>query len=548
MPERAVRPSRANQCRLLSLGICLILGLMSLSLAGESTTVRRALDNVPPRPAREFRGAWIATVANLDWPSRPGLATAVQKSELVAIIEKAAQLRLNVLIFQVRSGADAMYSSPIEPWSEFLSGQMGTAPDPPYDPLAFAIEEAHRRGLELHAWFNPFRVRSPVFKSGAATNHLTRTRPEWVRNYGSQIWLDPGLSAVRDHATRVVLDVVQRYDIDGVHLDDYFYPYPERNTAGQLLEFPDDISWQRYRAGGGKLVRADWRRKNIDDFIEALNRRIKLEKRWVKLGISPFGIWRLGAPAGVRRGLDAYEYLYADSRKWLAQGWADYFAPQLYWSIESPDQSYKTLVEWWSSQNTRSRLVCPGNDLTKVGSAWPSSEILKQVRLTRKQRGATGNVFWNISSLIRNPDRLADSILRELYTEPALVPAASWLTDGFPDKPKLTLDSPGNSKAGKVTWGNAGPRPVRLWVCQVQRGGKWSTELLPKDRTTLPLPDPKSPQYPDAVAVTAIDRYGGASPTAVVYPKPIQLPPLESRKGDAETNAPAKPSAQLKRD
>ena len=228
---------------------------------------------------------------------------------------------------------------------------MGKAPEPFYDPLTFAVDQAHRRGLELHARFNPFRVRPPILKGGPAPNYIPRVHPEWICHYGSQLWLDPGLKAVRDYATQIILDVVKRYDIDGVHRDDYFYPYPEKKWTGQLLDFPDDGSWQGYLAHGGRLSRPDWRRKNVDDFVENLNHRIKAEKRWVKLGISPFGIWKLGSPPQVTKGLDAYEHLYADSRRWLTSGWVDYFVPQLYWGMDNADLSFSALLPWWANQN-----------------------------------------------------------------------------------------------------------------------------------------------------------------------------------------------------
>ena len=215
--------------------------------------------SVAPPPPREFRGAWIATVANIDWPSKPGLSTADQKIEFLNLLDRAAQLKFNAVFFQVRTVCDAFYASPTEPWSEYLTGRQGQAPFPFYDPLAFAIAEAHKRGLELHAWFNPFRAGHPESKSPPASNHITRTHPEFVWHYGSQTWLDPGEPAAQARALAVVLDVVKRYDVDGIVLDDYFYPYPETNSAGKTMDFPDTASWQKYGATSG-LNRDDWRR------------------------------------------------------------------------------------------------------------------------------------------------------------------------------------------------------------------------------------------------------------------------------------------------
>ncbi|MDP9348286.1 MAG: family 10 glycosylhydrolase, partial [Gemmatimonadota bacterium] len=283
---------------------------------------------------------WVASVANIDWPSRPGLSVAQQQAELLLILDRCAALRMNAVVLQVRPAADALYRSPHEPWSEYLTGEQGR--DPGYDPLEFAIAEAHRRGLELHAWFNPYRARHPSARAPNAPGHVSRTRPEWVKSYGRNLWMDPGEPAVQDQTVRVILDVVRRYDVDGVHLDDYFYPYPENDPATrQPLPFPDSASYARYQAAGGRLGRDDWRRSNVDGLVQRLHREIRSAKPWVRFGISPFSIWRAGFPAGVR-GFDPYEQLYADSRKWLVNGWVDYFAPQLYQPIGHTAQGYPT--------------------------------------------------------------------------------------------------------------------------------------------------------------------------------------------------------------
>jgi uncharacterized lipoprotein YddW (UPF0748 family) len=473
---------------------------------------------VPPRPLREFRGAWIATVANLDWPSRPGLSSDQQKAELLAIFDRAVQLKLNVLVLQVRPACDTFYASPFEPWSEFLSGQNGKAPEPFYDPLSFAVEEAHRRGLELHAWFNPFRVRLPNAKSGTAPNHITRAHPDWVRNYGSQLWLDPGIKAVREYCLGVILDVVKRYDIDGVHLDDYFYPYPEKCANGDLLDFPDEPNWRAYATTGGRLTRGDWRRRNIDVFIEALYKRVKAEKRWVKLGVSPFGIWRPGFPKQIK-GFDAYEHLYADSRKWLAEGWLDYCTPQLYWDVAGSDHSYPILLSWWVGQNAKARHLWPGNDLTKVGGQWTRNEITKQILLTRHQSGASGNLLWNISSLIRDNGDVAGALSRELYTQAALVPASPWLDETPPAKPRINVEHDKEGKPAKAAWSNTGMEHVWLWVYQTRARGKWTSIILPGQNHASKLPPYKSSGFPDLIAVTAIDRCGRAGTPALVKPE-----------------------------
>ena len=258
---------------------------------------------IPPEPTREFRAAWVATVGNIDWPSQKTLSSQDQKAELLAILNRAAELKLNAIIFQVRPACDALYASRIEPWSEYLTGTMGKAPEPFYDPLTFAIEEAHKRGLELHAWFNPYRARLLAAKSPAASSHISKTKPQLVRHYGEYLWLDPGEKDVQDYSHSVVMDVVKRYDVDGIHFDDYFYPYKVRSSSGGDLDFPDDASWQRYGARG-KLSRDDWRRQNVNVFIERVYKSIKSAKPWVKFGVSPFGIWRPKYPPqiqGLRR-------------------------------------------------------------------------------------------------------------------------------------------------------------------------------------------------------------------------------------------------------
>ena len=268
-------------------------------------------------PVGEFRAAWVATVTNMDWPSKPGLSAAIQKREAIELLDRAVALKLNAVIFQVRPHCDAFYRSQLEPWSCYLSGVQGRSPG--YDPLQFWITEAHKRGLELHAWFNPFRLRHPAMKGDYSEKSIFKRRPHW----GYQLkkgyaWLDPGRKEVRDFSTEVIMDVVNRYDIDGVHLDDYFYPYPEFTQNG----FPDSKTYSLYRRNGGTLPQADWRRENINTFVRNLYFNIKKSGKNIRFGISPFGIWRPNHPRGIK-GLDAYEAIYADSKKWLQEGWVD---------------------------------------------------------------------------------------------------------------------------------------------------------------------------------------------------------------------------------
>jgi uncharacterized lipoprotein YddW (UPF0748 family) len=482
----------------------------------------------PPQPPREFRGAWITEVAiNPDWPSEPGLSVPEQKAELISLLDRASQLKLNAVVFQVRASCDAMYASPIEPWSEYLTGTQGKAPEPLYDPLAFAIAEAHKRGLELHAWINPFRASRKQSKSPIALNHISHTHPELVRKYGGQLWLDPGEPAVRDHVLRVVMDIVQRYDVDGVQFDDYFYPYPEKNMAGYESDFPDDASWKKYGAHSG-LTRDDWRRHNINQFVQNVYQSIKALKPWVKFGISPFGIWRPGSPRQIQ-GLDAYAKLYADSRLWLAKGWLDYCAPQLYWPIDESPQSFPVLLNWWARQNMKGRHYWPGLNAANVGEKWQPEEIARQIKLIRAQRGAGGEIYYHLRNLTDNP-ALAD-IVRAEYPQSALVPASPWLNSIPPDKPKLTVTT-GENSGVNVHWETSG-EPAWLWVLQFRgTDNAWTTQILPANQTNHFLKNPA----PDVISIRAAGRTGNLSAPAVLSRQ--KLPPVLHEQGGMGLNWP----------
>lgn len=460
----------------------------------------------PPDPEREFRGVWVATVANINWPSKPGLSVSAQKAELLDILETAKANNLNAILFQVRPACDALYKSDLEPWSEYLTGTMGQAPDPLYDPLEFALKAAHRRGLELHAWFNPFRALHRSAKSPVSTNHISKTRPDLVHRYGGYLWLDPGEPAAREHSLQVILDVVRRYDIDGVHFDDYFYPYPEKDVRGGSIPFPDSASWQKY---GKSLARAAWRRKNVDEFVQQVQKAVHAEKPWVQFGISPFGIWRPGEPKQIR-GLDAYNSLYADARKWLRQGWVDYMVPQLYWPIDSQGQSFPVLMEWWADQNLKQRHLWIGLNTVAVGDPWPITEILDQVKLTR-QFGLDGQVHYNIGEFQSNP-AFAREIKAACYSQPALPPRSSWLDSTAPPRPKLHLNEGDGIRA---SWSPGEGEPVARWILQVESDGRWKTNLLPAQARDFDL----TGSAPTAVSLRAVDRCGNLSEPATVLVK-----------------------------
>ncbi len=419
-----------------------------------------ALNDAPKAP-REFRAVWVATVDNIDWPTKRSLTTDQQKAELVRIFDRVAELNMNAVILQVRPSCDALYESKIEPWSEYLTGKQGQAPNPYYDPLQFAIDEAHKRGLELHAWFNPYRSKHPAAKGELAPNHIRITHPHLAKIYGRYFWLDPGEPQVQKRSLEVMLDVVKRYDLDGVHIDDYFYPYAEKDAQGKAIPFPDDDSYAKYGRG---LSKSDWRRKNVDDFVERLYKGIKQTKRHVKFGISPFGVYRPGIPEGIKAGIDQYEDLSADALKWFRNGWCDYFTPQLYWPIKQAPQSYPVLLKWWASQNPKGRHLWPGNYTGRVrpdGGNWPPQEILDQIEITRQTKGSTGNVHFSMKVFMENAQSLNDLLKQGPYKEKALVPASPWLGE--------------RKESGEIA--EARWRAYYRWV-----GGKWVLAQVRRDK------------------------------------------------------------------
>ena len=434
----------------------LILAVLALSVAAT-----HAADSPPPIP-REFRAAWVATVANIDWPSKPGLDAETQKAELLKLFDELKALNFNAVVLQVRPMCDAFYQSDLEPWSEFLTGTSGKSPG--YDPLTFAVTQAHQRGLELHAWFNPYRARSPAAKSDPTDRHLVKSRPDLARAYGKHYWLNPTDPEVSNHSLKVIADVVKRYDIDGIHMDDYFYPYPEMDDNKNEIPFPDDETWEKYQSSGGKLSRDDWRRDAVNQFVEKLYAETKAAKPHVQVGISPFGIWRPGHPEGIK-GFDQYGKLYADAKLWLNKGWVDYYTPQLYWPITQEAQSYTKLLNWWLTQNTEKRHLWPGLYTSKMAGKIPGytpEELGNEIRLTREVN-ANGNVHFSAKPMLRSAAIV--KILGELYAEPALVPSTPWLKGTPPGSPTMTQD------AGMLKL--QGDANTTLFTVQTLAGAKW---------------------------------------------------------------------------
>ena len=530
-------PIRAHSCHSwLPLFLCFAIlfgGCMKAHTVSENAP---SPDEPPPAP-REFRGAWVATVGNIDWPTRPGESTDQQQREAIAILDRCAKLNINAVILQVRPSGDALYKSDIEPWSYYLTGVQGKAPDPFYDPLKFWIDEAHARGIELHAWFNPYRVRAATAKYPLAPNHISNTHPELVRSFNGWQWMDPGEPAARDWTVRVFMDVARRYDVDALHIDDYFYPYPD--YLGKGGDFPDDESFAKYQKSGGKLSRADWRRDNINITIQRIYDGLKKEKRWVKFGISPFGLAH-NRPAGVP-GFDPYEHLYADTELWLKNGWCDYLTPQLYWKIDSP-QPFQTMVKFWVDANPLHRNLWPGLFTSKVSigaddqsasttnpsstepstthpttiasaspasrrarpaAAWDVAEIIDQVKIARDTPGSSGAAHFSMKALMSDENGVARALADGPYKTPSLIPASPWLDDQSPSKPSVQLHTSGDGLHATWTAG-AGEKPW-LWAVWEKRGDDWHFHVYPTDIHSADFANAS------AVCVSAVDRCGNES-------------------------------------
>ena len=352
-------------------------------------------------PAEEMRAAWVASVSNLNFPSRPGLPAQTQREQIHRIVAAAAACGLNALMVQVRPEGDALYESELEPWSRYLTGVQGQPPG--YDPLQTFIEEGQRRGVAIHAWINPFRASAG--SASTARNHISRVLPDAVRKVGSWRWMDPGEPAVRERVARVCADLLRRYAIAGIILDDYFYPYPGSGLPRGT--FPDESTYGRYRAGGGTLDVAAWRRANVDALIQAVRRTVTATRPGARFGVSPFGIYRPNVPAGVEARVDQFAELYADPVNWLRQGWVDYLSPQLYWPDAGP-QSYSALLRWWRSPETNPRHVpiYPSIALDRLGGEgfnWPVSEIARQLKLEQTigpKADSGGFILWSVGPVL----------------------------------------------------------------------------------------------------------------------------------------------------
>lgn len=405
--------------------------------ASESQSRKTTIDLLPSaEPKREFRAAWVASVANIDWPSAKGLSSEEQKAEFIRILDHHKKLGINAVIVQIRAASDSFYGKSVEPWSEWLMGEQGVPPSPLYDPMDFMIEACHVRGIEFHAWFNLNRGKH---KKGTSImeGHITKTKPSWFLKYDGYELYNFGLPEVRAYIEDITLNVVKNYDVDGIHFDDYFYPY---KVAGQVLE--DQGTFLQY-SRGFKDIR-DWRRDNIDLIISSLSKSIYTEKKWVKFGVSPFCAWRNKSddPDGseTRAGQPSYDYLFADTRKWAREGWVDYMAPQIYFTFEFDLVPYATMTDWWSKNVGKSHLYI-GHGVYRVNAESKSpgwndpNQIGRQIEYNRMLSKVTGSIFYNTNTLIGNKLGVRDSIA-ELYKTPALPPRMRWKDDIAPLAPQ----------------------------------------------------------------------------------------------------------------
>lgn len=376
---------------------------------------------------RELRAAWIATVANIDWPSIEAVGRAdLQKQELLAMLDKLEALHFNAVVFQIRPTADAFYMSELEPLSSWLTGKQGQTNDEVYDPLAFVVEEAHRRCIDVHVWLNPYRVTNGFGLKELADTHVWQQHPEWFVEYGKKWYFNPGLDETRQWLNKVVADVVQRYDIDAIHFDDYFYPYRVRGE-----EFPDEETFRRFPRGFAN--KDDWRRHNVDMVIEELQTTIKTLKPWVEFGISPFGVWRNASSdpergSRTQAGVQNYDDLYADILLWLDKGWIDYVVPQLYWEIGKKVADYEILAHWWAENNYGKNLYV-GHYVSKLGDtkaaeAWRQpNEVCRQLRINQAIPEIEGSVYFSMQGLMQNKQGICDSLQTDFYRYHALQPA-----------------------------------------------------------------------------------------------------------------------------
>ncbi len=433
----------------------------------------------------EFRGAWVSTVANIDWPSSSGLSSDLQKMEIETQLNLLKEIGCNAIILQVRPTSDAIYPSELEPWSRYLMGKQGLAPTPYYDPLAYWIEQTHKRGMELHAWFNPYRIQQNI-KDTLAQSHIINKHPDWGWVYGTRRYFEPGNPDVWKFISQVVVDVVKRYDIDAVHFDDYFYPYAIADQP-----FPDSQAFEKFGGACFPNQLDDWRRHNVDTIIQILSSEIKETKPWVKFGISPFGVWRNRAEDSIgsetKAGTTNYDALYADIIKWQRNGWIDYTLPQLYWHEGHPAANFSTLAYWWSDFSYGRSMylgLAPYRiDKKSDEKMWKKPKYFyKQLELLRSVEGIDGFCFFSSAQFKRKElSGLHKKLKNNLCKTPAIVPPMPWI-DKVAPLPPTNLNSNDQSIAWDAPYANSEMDKARFYA--VYYYPKKSSYLL-KDKNFL---------------------------------------------------------------
>ncbi|MBK7499075.1 MAG: family 10 glycosylhydrolase [Ignavibacteriales bacterium] len=480
--------------------------------------------SIPPK--RELRGAWIATVTNIDWPSSTVPET--QRQQLITLLNGLKAVNVNAIMFQIRPECDALYQSSIEPWSRWLTGSQGTAPSPFYDPLQFAIDEAHKRGMELHAWFNPYRAERSVGNYPLSPTHVINQHPDWVLQVGTVKFLNPGLQEVRDYVTSVFLDVALRYDVDGIHIDDYFYV--------EGITTQDAATFANYPRGFTNL--GDWRRDNVNILIAQINDSLMAVKPWIKWGVSPRGIWRNGVPPGIV-GNDNYSTIYCDAMAWLHNRSIDYINPQLYWAFGG-GQDYAKLMPWWAdSAGANNRHMYVGHAVYRIGSPFNATEVPRQIRLNRTDNYCQGSVLYNTTSTLANPLGFTDSLRNDLYRYPALLPIMNW-KDIVPPNPiqNLRFERLASGQGG-LLWdlpqpasdGDSAKRYVvyRFNNSNIQPSDlENSANILNVEGSRESIPgEPPSPSGPYYFVVTSLDRnYNESTMSNVLQVNPPPVPIL----------------------
>ena len=428
--------------------------LIILTLFLDLAVVGRSKIKRMPLPKREMRAVWVATVNNIDWPSKPGLTSSQQQAEICELLDLHKLNGMNAIIMQIRPCADALYASESEPWSRYLSGEQGIAPNPYYDPLEYFISACHKRGLEFHAWLNPYRIKQNV-KDQLAKDNIFYRHPDWCWTYGGKVYFDPGNPRVRDYLAKVVREVVSRYDIDAIHFDDYFYPYKIEGT-----EIPDKETFIKFPRGFTLKQIEEWRRDNVNLIVKSLNQTIKEVKPWVKFGISPFGVWRNNSvdPEGsaTSAGTSNYDDLYADIIRWQREGWIDYTMPQLYWETGHKAVDFTTLANWWAN-HSYGRAVYIGHAVYKLDkgskiAAWQhSDQLIGQINTVRSIPQLNGSAWYSSVQFKRDLDGFQDKLRKDVYCSPAIVPVMPWIDNTIPSTPvNLTLNSVENGQI--VNW------------------------------------------------------------------------------------------------